>query len=199
MNDGLASYSGAMIAILSAAFGATLGFFGSYIILWLERRRQRRVARMRIAINLRRWINNILAQMWDVKTWDSSDGHAGNTYSDIPDFLFEESLEQVASVDYRTAMKIFKLIHKKDDANEEIRGDMEFGDDEDPINTWRGRSAQIWLKALRVYDRIAKQIGWSEHIISDENRKMMQEEIDDFNKRKKDRAKSQGELLKLET
>src|SRR5580704_8278493 len=124
MTELLTLNSEAAIALVSAALGAVLGallgFFGSLWIWWADRRRQRQIARKRIATNLRRWLRTVLGQMYDVRNFDSSDGHAGSEHGRIPDFLFEDSLEQVASVDYRTADKIFGLIHEKDDANDEI-------------------------------------------------------------------------------
>jgi hypothetical protein len=145
---------------------------------------------MRIALNLRHWINSVLSQMHDVHNWESSDRHAGAAHFEIPDFLFETSLEQVASVDYRTAMEIFGVIHRKDDATDEISHFIEFGDDDEPIDTWRGRTSQVWLQAIQIYDHISRQIGWSEHAVSDQDRAMMQGEVDDFQKRTQDRAKA---------
>jgi hypothetical protein len=190
----LEAHSDAVIAFVSAALGAVLGFFGSLGLWWLDSRRQQQIVRMRVALNLRRWINEVLSQMYDVQNYDSSGGHAGTQHGTIPDFLFEESLEHVATVDYRTANKIFGLIHKKDDAKAEIKNEIEFGDDDDAFNMWRGRSALLWLDAVKIYDRISVKIGWSEQIVSEKNRAMMQGEIDDFQKRKQEQAKSQSDL-----
>jgi hypothetical protein len=190
----------AAIALVSAALGAVLGallgFFGSLWIWRADHHRQRQIARKRIATNLRRWIRTVLNQIYDIRNFDSSDGHAGREHAQIPSFLFEESLEQVASVDYRTADKLFGLIHEKDDANDEIDAEIEFGFHDEPVETWRGRSAQLWLKAMCIYDDIATQVGWSDPIASGPAKTLMQEEVRDFDERKRARAESQAELLK---
>lgn len=192
----LAQHQNETIALMSAAFGAALGFFGSYWIWSLERKRQRRIVCMRIAIDLRRWLNRVLSQMYDVKNFISTDGNLGSTYSTIEKFAFEDSLEQVASVDYQIAMKIFKLIHRKDDASAQIEFEIDVGDDETASDLWRGKTAITWMRALRLYGRIAKQVGWSDKVVSEETRKMMEGEFDRYQKRKRKQAKSDAEFAK---
>jgi hypothetical protein len=181
------------IALISAAFGAALGVFLSY---WLERHRQRQVARAQIAIHLRRWMEGVLSQIYDIQTWVGSNGLGGNLYSKLPKFGFEKSLDQVALLEYAMAMRVFKLILKKDDANTEALAAKEYEDDEVAVDMYRNRAAQLWFRALRIYDRIATQLKWSDRAFSDEKRTMVQEEIDRFQKLANKRAKDQREFLK---
>jgi len=180
---------------VAAALGALLGFFGSYGIWWLERQRQRRIARMQIVINLRRWMMRTMSLILDTQTWVDSDGHGGSTYSKLPNFRFEKSLEQVALMEHRTAMQVFKLIHKKDNANDEFGAAIEYEDSDVALDIIRGRSAQVWLRALGIYDRVSARIGWSDRAFSNENKAMMQNEIDRFQKLEQARAKSNRELM----
>lgn len=193
------SDTSASIAFLSAAFGAVLGgalgFFGSYWVWWLERRRQRRIARMQIVINLRRWLQRTLYRMNDVETWVGSDGAGGALHTTVQNFRFEKSLEQVALLEHQAAEEIFALIHKKDNANSAVEAEIEYGDDDDAVDLWRGRCGQVWLEAFGIYNRISAQIGWSERDFSDKNKTMMQEEVDRYQILEQERAKSNAELF----
>jgi hypothetical protein len=185
-----------MTALFSAALGAMLGFFGSFSIWWLERLRQRRIARMQVAINLRRWLQRALYRMSDVQTWVESGGTGGTLHTTLQNFRFERSLEQVALLDHRTAARLFKLIRKKDGANSEIEAEIEYGDDDVAVDLWRGRCARVWLRALELYEHISARIGWRERAFSDENKAMMQEEVDRLAEFERERARSQANLLK---
>jgi hypothetical protein len=68
------------------------------------------------------------------------------------------------------AVRIFKLIRKKDDANAEVESIAEHVDHDVALETFRGRSAQIWLRALLIYDAAAEQVGWSDAAFSDADR-----------------------------
>jgi hypothetical protein len=189
----LAAHSDAVIALSSAVVGAILGVFGSY---WLERRRQRRIARAQIVINLRRWMKRTLSQMYDIQTWVGSGGLGGNIYSKLPKFRFEKSLEQVALLEYSMAMKVFKLIHKKDDANAEAENAREYEDDDVALDIFRNRTALVWLRALRIYNETSDRLGWSDRPFSEKDKAMMEEEVERFRKLERERAKSQAEFLK---
>lgn len=183
------AHSDAVIALSSAVVGALFGCFGSYWIWWLERRRQRQIARMQIVINLRRWLQLMLYQISDINTWVDSDGSGGSIPQNILDFRFEESLEQVALLEHRMAMRIFKMIHKKDSANTEVDVEKEYGDDDDALDIMRNRIAQIWLRALAIYEQISEKVGWSEKTFSEKEKTIMQEEIDRYQKLEQERAK----------
>lgn len=185
----LTAHSDAVIALSSALVGAMFGCFGSYLIWSLERRRQRRIAKMQVVINLRRWLQRTLYRMSDVVTWAGSDGAGGALHKTLPTFRFEKSLEQVALLEHQMASEIFELIHEKDNANTEVEAEIEYGDDEDAVDLWRGRCGKVWLDALEIYDLVSTQIGWAERAFSDENKTMMQEEIDRFQKLQQERAK----------
>jgi hypothetical protein len=178
----LSSHSEVVIAFLSAALGAILGFFGSIGIWLLERRRQRSIARMQVVINLRRWLQRTLYRMSDVQTYLDSRGAGGAMHTTLQNFRFEKSLDQVAMLEHRVAVKIFELIHDKDNTNTSVEFEHEYGDDDFAIDKWRGHSAQVWLKVLEIYDQVSTQIGWSERAFSDENKKMMKDEVDRFHK-----------------
>jgi hypothetical protein len=198
MFDYFTAHSDAVIALSSAIVGALFGFFGSYWIWWLERRRQRRIAKMQIVINLRRWLQRTLYRMNDVQTWVGSHRAGGTVHTTLQNFRFEKSLEQVALLERQMAEEIFALIHKKDNANSAVEAEIEDcynDDDDDPIDLWRGRCGQVWLETFGIYDRMSAQIKWSERAFSDENKKMMQEEIDRYQKLELERIKSNVDLF----
>ena len=184
-----------MNELWSAAFGAVLGASFSVGLWWLDRIRQRKIARISLATDLRHWVNRTLSQMYDMRNYDSSDGNLGTLYSELSEFRFEKSLDRVASIDYPTAMKILRLVRQKDDANDAIAFQADVGDQEDGMNFWRGHAAECGLKALKLYNRLATQLGWSEKIVTDESKKLIQDEVDEFRKREKERKKTNAEFL----
>ena len=192
----LIAHSNIAIAFFGAGIGAALGFFGSYLIWWLERRRQRQIARMQIAINLRHWMTKTANQMYDIQNFEESDGAGGATYSKLANFRFEKSLEIVALVEHEMATKLFKLIRKKDDANAEVSSLVDNVGGEEALDALRGRAAQIWLRALGIFDRISAQVAWSDHAFSDKDKAMMKKEVDRFQKLEQDSVKSAAELFR---
>jgi hypothetical protein len=184
----LSAHSDAVIALFSAVVGAVLGCFGSYWIWWLERRRQRRMARMQTVINLRRWMKRSLDQILDMQTHESSGGAGGAVHLRIPNFRFEKSLEIIALLEPGMAEKIFGLIDDKDNANAEVQADTEERHEDTALDTFRGRSAQAWLTAWGIYRKVSGQIGWSDQTFSDKDKGTMQEESDRFDRLKKRRA-----------
>ena len=198
MFDYFTAHNDAVIALSSAIIGAFFGFFGSYLIWWFERRRQRHLARMQIVINLRRWLQRALYWMNDIQTLVGSHGAGGAFHTTLPSFRFEKSLEQAALLERQAAEKIFALIRKKDNANSAIEAEIEdrvSDDDDDAVDLWRGLCGQVWLEAFGIYDRMSAQVGWSERAFSDENKKMMQEEIDRYQKLELERIKSNADLF----
>lgn len=184
-----------MNELWSAAFGAVLGALATGGFWWFDRIGQQKIARMTLATDLRYWIGRTLSQMYDMQNWDSTEGNIGAYYNVISDFRFEKSLDRVASVDYPTAMKVLRLVRQKDDANDKIAFEADVGDVEDGMIFWRGCSAEVWLNALRTYHALASRLGWSEKIVSDENKKMMQGEVDEFREREKERKEASAEVL----
>jgi hypothetical protein len=174
--------------LLSAILGAGLAFFGSFWIWHLERLRQRRIAKMQIAINVRHWMTRTLYQMRDLQTFVGSEGAGGNLSLQLPDFRFERSLEQVALVEDQMAVKIFKLIREKDNSNAEVESAIEYADQEDAIDKFRGLSGRVWVRALGIYDAVSEQVGWSDRAFSDEDKAMMQSEVDSYEQREQARA-----------
>ena len=178
----LSSHEGVVGTILGTVVGAVLGFCGSYLILWLQRRRQRKIAKMQIANNLRHWMNCTAWQIYEIRNWDASGGQGGTTYSELPDFRFEKSLEPVALLERETAAKIFKLIHEKDDANTAVAGISAYHDEGEALDVFRGRSAKLWLEALTIYDTVSQSVGWLEQAFSDKEKAVMRCEVDRLQK-----------------
>lgn len=181
--------------ILGTVVGAVLGFCASYLILLLQRRRQRQIAKMQIANNLRHWMNRVTWQIYEIRNWDASDGHGGAKYSELPDFRFEKSLEQVALLERETATEIFKLIHEKDDANTAVAGICAYHDEEEALDVFRGRAAKLWLEALAIYDTVSQSVGWLEQAFSDKEKAVMRCEVDRLQKREQSQVAFNQSLL----
>lgn len=185
-----------MRELLIAAFGAAIGFLGSFWLWWLDRRQQRHIARMLVATDLRRWIDRTLTQMYEMQNYDSTEGNMGTLYGQLSDFPFESSLERVALADHTTAMQIFKLIRQKNNANEEINFESDVQGGQEAFDMWRGRCAQVWLRALVLYERFSGKLGWSEQIVTKETKEMMKKEFNEFQEAKREDEKAQRALLK---
>lgn len=184
-----------LIAALGGIIGAVIGFLGSLFLWWRDRSQQQHIARMVVATDLRLWIDRTLAQMYEMRNYESTEGNIGTLYSNLSKLPFEESLERVAKVDPITAMKIFKLIRKKNNANDEINFENDVVGGEEAVELWRYRCAQVWLRALVLYESLSKKLGWSEQIVADVNKVMMKKEVDDFLERKRKQAKLNAKLL----
>jgi hypothetical protein len=161
-----------------ALVGATVGFAGNSLLQAIQRRRQRRIASMQVAINLRHWMNRVLERVYQTRNWESSDGQGGNAYIDMPELRFESALEQVALLDRKMAMRIFDLIHRKDDTNSATEAVGEYQSDDDAIDAFRGGAAALWLEALDIYGDISRRIGWEKHVFSEDDRAMMRGEVE---------------------
>lgn len=174
--------------ILGIVVGAVLGFGLNRLNLLLERSERRKIAKMQIVTNLRHWMKRVEGRLYDVRNWVASGGHGGAEHTKMPDFRFESSLEQVALLQGKTAKEIFDLIYKKDAANAEIKDSTEHDGDDDVLNAFRGRSAQIWLRALDIHDRLSQDVGWLEEFFSNEDKTMMLDEVERHRKLEEKRA-----------
>jgi hypothetical protein len=184
-----------MDVLLGTILGAALGFFGSFWIWRLERLRQRRIAKMQIAINIRHWMTVTFYQFQELQTYLGSDGSGGSISTTLPDFRFEQSLEQVASVEDTMAVRIFKLIRKKDDANAEVDTIARYMDDDLAVETFQGRYAQIWLRALEIYDAVTEHVGWLDPAFSDDQKKRMRAEAQQFEVNEQTRGNSKPPIF----
>jgi hypothetical protein len=168
----LASGQGAWVVV-----GAVLAFASNRVLQGMQRRNQRRLAMMQVATNLRHWMNRVRMRVEHTINWDSSEGHGGIAYTEIPEFRFESSLEQVALLDRKTAKRVFDLIHRKDDVNSGIEATSEYQSEDDAIDAFRGGAAALCLDALEIYQDISKRIGWKERVFSDYSKTTMQGEV----------------------
>ena len=136
---------------------------------------------MQVVSNLRRWMREMAWRFDQTKLSVDSDGHGGSPYTEIPDFHFETSLEQISILTHTTATKLFNLIHAKDAANIEVKWRIEFAvsdiDGDEVIDFFRDRSATLYLDAAALYNRMSQQVGWSTEPYFDRYKVMMKEEI----------------------
>jgi hypothetical protein len=176
--------------------GAILGFAGGSLLQSIQKRRQRQLARMQVATNLRHWMNRVLGRVYNTINWADSDGQVGIANTEIPDFRFESALEQVALLDRKMAKRIFDLVHRKDDLNSEAEAANAYhqSDDDEAINAFRGGAAALWLDALDMYREISSRIGWKERVFSDDASTGMQSEVERLRTIEQNRASSARQM-----
>jgi hypothetical protein len=181
--------------IFYIGLGAIFGLCGNFIVERWRSLKQRKISRMQVATNLRHWMNRAVGRVYETITWVESDGAGGGKYKEVPNFRFENSLEQVSLLDGKTARRVFTLIHAKDEVNDEIEGECEYGDDDHAVDLFRGRTAKLILDALGIYDDIATKIHWSQKVLSDSNVKKMKSEVERLDQIEKRQAEFRAELF----
>jgi hypothetical protein len=132
---------------------------------------------MRIATDLRRWMNRVRSRVSDTRTSIASGGAAGTIYREVPDFRFEGDLNQIPLLDATMATRIFELIHQRDTVNAEVEGTLEYVDEDDAVDVFLGRSADLFLTALTIHDDLSRRVGWYEEPFADA-KETMQSEVD---------------------
>jgi len=191
----LSSHQEVVWGLVGVVLGAILAFAVNCLTQWLQRLRDRQIARMEVATNLRHWMKRVLWRVQNTRNWVGSDGQGGTLHTEIPDFRFEGALEQVSLLDRPTATKIFELIHKKDDANTEIEATAEYQDYDDAIDVFLGRSGTLFLDAWAIYDDVSARIAWRRQVFSEENREMMRSEINRLLETERQRAAANQTLF----
>ena len=152
---------GAHEGIVGTLLGAALGFVAAYTNQWLQRRRQLRIAMMRVATDLRHWLGSVASNIGDTVTFVESDGATGSMRADIPSLRFEATLDVVCLLDDATARRIFDLIHEKDDANAAIDATSEYVSYEEAVDVFRGEAARLFLTGFAAYKDVCGRIDWS--------------------------------------
>ena len=164
-------------AILGTTLGALIVSTVNYLIHLRQRRQQRQMARMRVATDLRHWMNGVVERLTQTRILIESGGHDGTAHYGIPSFRFERSLEQVSLLDHETATRVFSLLHERNGLNADIKGAWAYLDEDDILDRVRGLSAQLCLDVLQIYDRIAKRLKWSGKVFLDSTVAMLKDEV----------------------
>ncbi len=188
-------------AILGTILGALIVSTVNYLTHLRQRRQQRQMARMRVATDLRHWMNGVVERLSQARIWMESGGHDGTAHCGSPSFRFERSLEQVSLLDHETATKVFSLLHEKNGANADIKGATAYLDEDEILDEFRGSSARLCLDVLQIYNRIAERLKWSGKALSDSIVAMLKDKVDRLRKLHKDRAENNkrffGDLISI--
>lgn len=184
----------AAIGLLGTVVGALLTFAVAYTNEWRRDSKQVRVAQMSLANDLRHWLSAVLDTVYDVRNHESTDGCGGSLHTELPALAFEADLTNVAVLDTSTSKELFELIHAKASANGEISSTLQFVDDDDAIDVFRGRSAELFLTTLALYKDMCKRVGWSDDAFSARAETMMREEIGRYEKLMIERTESNKEM-----
>jgi CheY-like chemotaxis protein len=106
----------------------------------------------------RRWMRDVewqidqCASAQDCFDYDDTDGPGGDCSVVIPDFHFETSLEQISKLK-DVSEKLFDLIHTKNTANFHLKWCIEYHDDDEIFDLFRGQSAKLYFDAAALYTR----------------------------------------------
>jgi hypothetical protein len=168
---------GVLGTLSGTVLGAMLTFGITFLNQWQQSRKQRRIATMHVASNLRCWMREMSWRMEQTKLSVVSEGNAGTPYGEIPGFQFETSLATISLLPRTTAIKLFGLIHEKDATNISINWCIELEDADDAIDLFRSRSAKLFLDAAALCNRMSRQVGWPDEEVFDRYVTMMRSEI----------------------
>jgi len=69
-------HDGVFGTLAGTVLGAVLGFGSSWFMQWRQGSKERHIAKMQIASNLRHWANCILSEVCDTRTWIGSNAMA---------------------------------------------------------------------------------------------------------------------------
>ena len=126
----IVTHEGIVGTLLGTTLGAALGLVATYISQRRQRRERQSIGRMRIATDLRHWLDRLgldikaLASFLD--DLDDENGRGEHPSNLVPGFRFEDALDVVSSLDGKTSKKIFDLIHRKDRINGQVEGAIEY-------------------------------------------------------------------------
>lgn len=149
---------------------------------WLKRETARKaayetqIATMRIATELRRWMNRVAEKWYETLNWISSEGHGWIAHGRIPRLPFDRSLEMVALLEHDTARSVFSLLHQRDAANSSIKTTAEIDGDDVP-DEFIASAAECWLAALDVFSRMAHELKWTEKAFPEDISANMKDEV----------------------
>ena len=188
--DSLLSQQG-FWAVIGTITGAIVVSATNLGIQWWQRRQQRQIATMRVAIELRHWLNDVVTRMFDRRNCVESDGNVGTEYREMPNFRFEDSLDNALVLNRRIATDILDLIHQKDSNNSIIYEVIEvIGDDDESREVFMSSSAQTATVGLEIFRKITKRLKWSDTGISEHAEDMLQREIEAQRIRQEKREKA---------
>lgn len=163
--------------LLGAVVGASLAYLAEWRSNRARRGEEQKVAAMLVASDLRLWTERTTSMIFNLKNWLTSDGQGGRRATEILDFPFEKSLDQVARLKSADAVAVFDLIHAKNAVNDEIDGLVEYGSEDDIYDVLLGRSSKLYLDAIEIYRRLADQVGWKGTPFSDKVTDAMRTEV----------------------
>jgi hypothetical protein len=169
--------------IVGTLFGTVLGAILTFCVTsfnqWRQSRKQRTIATMQLVSNLRCWMREMTWRIDQTKLAVDSEGHDGTAYSELPNFHFETSLEQISFLKHTTAIRLLQLIHEKDATNINFKWSMWCEHDvDDGSDLFHSQSAKLFLDAAALCNRMSRQVGWSDEVFFDGYKAMMKDEIE---------------------
>ena len=154
------------------------GFISFFLNKWnfaRDRDEKRRAAAMQIGAQLRSWLIDTIRVFRDHHVFYQPDpneepGDPYNYYfptpSDIPPFPFADNLDQISRLKSGFAETVFLLVEKKSRAEHEARVTAETNDYERAAEEFEPLIAAVWFDCLKIYKSMAKELSWSQEVIT---------------------------------
>ncbi|MGD0864655.1 MAG: hypothetical protein ABSA49_03755 [Rhizomicrobium sp.] len=156
---------------------------------------QRRVATMQIASQIRLWLIETMRVFREQPIFDQPDpnsdpndpyGYYFPTPSDIPAFPFADALERISLLRSDDAENLFNLIERRLNAEKEASLTAWVDDHEAASDLFEAKIADIYIDCSAIYCKLAKKVGWTREVITDE-------ELDEMRKRARPKAEASND------
>jgi hypothetical protein len=183
-------------AVIGTITGAIVASATNLGIQWWQRRQQREMAAMRVAIELRHWLNSVVDSIYSAKNFVSSGGQVGEEHATILPFRFEDSLDNVLFLQRNIATDILDLIHEKDYKNANIRDIIEWIADEDRVREeFLVSSAKLAIVGVTIYRKLNRSLKWADTGLTEHAEKMLQGEIEAYEIVRQKRAEESSKIM----
>ena len=165
----------AVNSLASAVIGGAMTLFIGERAFRRDRKDKQHIATMQVAVQLRMWLIDTMRTFRDHEVFYQPDpnddgspyGYYFPTPADIPKFPFADSLERVSQLNSSNAQSVFGLIELRAKAERSAYVTAEVRDYEEAADDFQQGICGVWLKALEVYQVIAKEVAWQSDVVTD--------------------------------
>jgi hypothetical protein len=165
----------AVNSLASAVIGGAMTLFIGERAFRRDRKDKQHIATMQVAVQLRMWLIDTMRTFRDHEVFHQPDpnddgspyGYYFPTPSDIPKFPFADSLERVSQLNSSNAQSVFGLIELRAKSERSASVTAEVLDFEEAADDFQRGICEVWLRALDVYQVIAKEVAWQSDVVTD--------------------------------
>lgn len=157
------------------AVGSVIAIFVAVLVPVLmaraESRRQRKIAGMKLAVRMRRWVRKAQYVVFDVDGYDERLPYMPKCK--LPAIPFSTSLENIVHLDQKLARELLRLVDVRESIHSRVESDNLFsspGEDTAAFFGFAGESASLVLAAMAVVEKISNKARWPLESMKDEDR-----------------------------